>query len=232
MGEPSPRVEDAGMVSVRVLIVDDHLVFAEALSVRLGTEPDIEVVGVVTTAEGARATVARAGVDVAVVDVRLGPADGVDLVRWLAVKEPSVKVIVLTGHDNGRTATAAVKAGARAFLGKGTSATGVVEVIHAVQRGESCIPGPLLTDVLRSLRLDPRHDPGEGLLARLSAREREVLDLMVAGCDRNTIAEQLYLSPETVRTHTQRILSKLEVHSGVEAVAVALSAGARPRRAG
>lgn len=216
-----------------MLVVDDHRVFADALSIRLQSEPDLEVVAKAATAAEAEAAAGAHKPDVAIVDADLGPADGIDLARRLRARHPRLRLVVLTCHDDGRTASAAVRAGASAFVTKGAAAEDLVEAIRAAHRGESWIPPHLLGDVLRELQVDePRVSPEEEALARLTPREREVLLLIVAGCDRATVAERLFLSPNTVRTHTQNVLAKLGVHSSVEAVGVALRAGLRPPGAG
>lgn len=220
------------MAAVRVLLVDDHLVFAEALSVRLGAEPDIEVVGLAATAHQAESVAQLPALDVAVVDIDLGATDGIDLIRWLGAHCPRVGIVVLTGHDDGHTASAALRAGASGFVAKGAAVEELVDAVQAVHRGQTWVRSRLLIDVLRDSQAGSSGSRQEEALSRLSAREREVLALMVSGNDRAAIARRLFLSPNTVRTHTQRILAKLDAHSSVEAVGIALAAGLRPRHDG
>lgn len=214
----------------RVLIVDDHKVFADALSWRLNAEPDLEVVAVANTPNAALRAIDLRDPDVVVLDVELAEnGDGIDLIRSLQETSPGTRVLVVTAHDDPSTAVRAVGAGARAFVPKDTPSDELVVVVRAVMAGETRVPPQLLTEVISSLRrVNAEQNEWQQKLARLTAREREVLELMVAGLDRAAIAKRLYLSINTVRTHNKNILSKLDVHSSLEAVSVALRAGMRP----
>lgn len=214
----------------RVLIVDDHKVFADALSWRLNAEPDLEVVAVANTGPAALQAIDLRSPDVVVLDVGLSEAgDGIDLIRSLQVLCPGAHVLVLTAHDDPATAARAMASGARAFVTKDTPSDELVVVVRAVMAGETRVPPRLLTHVMSALRrTNEEQNVWQQKVARLTSREREVLALMVAGLDRTAIAERLYLSINTVRTHNKNILSKLDVHSSLEAVSVALRAGMRP----
>jgi DNA-binding NarL/FixJ family response regulator len=214
----------------RVLIVDDHQVFADALSWGLSAEPDLEVVGVATSQEAALRAIDLRRPDVVVLDVELGDdRDGLALLRMMQEDEPAPSVLVVTAHDDPDTASRAMSAGARGFVPKDTSAEDIAVVVRGVVAGETLVPPRLLTDVISYLRnASGARNEWQERIARLSPREREVLALMVSGLDRVAIANRLFLSINTVRTHNKNILSKLEVHSSLEAVSVALRAGVRP----
>jgi DNA-binding NarL/FixJ family response regulator len=201
--------------------VDDHRTFAGALAHRLGVEPDLEVVGLAATAVEAEALARSLRPDLALVDLELGTDDGLALAAHLSRLERGPAVVVLTGHGDAPTAIAAATAGARGFVAKDASVDRLLMAIRAVLAGESWLPGHLLADLPR-----PRH--GADPLLRLTPREREVLGLLAAGLDRSAIGGRLFLSPNTVRTHIQNVLRKLEVHSSIEAVGLALRHGVRP----
>lgn len=216
---------------VRVLIVDDHLAFAEAIAVVLDAEPDIEVTDRVTSAAAAELAARRSDPDVVLLDVDLGASDGLDAISRLREVSGRLQVLVVSCSDDVGTVCAAVRAGSSGFVTKDCPPSELVAAVRSVHRGESSIPPRLLTGVLQSLQAAPgQATPEEQRLARLSRREREVLSLMVGGLDRAAIARELYLSANTVRTHAQNVLGKLELHSSLEAVSLALRAGMRPAR--
>jgi len=209
-----------------VLFVDDHWVFMDALTSLLASEPDIEVVGQAATAADAETTARFVDPDIILMDVDLGPSDGIDLTETLRQECPKAKIVVLTCHEDATTACAAIRAGASGFVPKAMAVESLVEAIRSVHRGESWIPGGLLTEVLRGLQTPIRErSEEEEAVSLLSSREQEVLALLAFGCDRAYIAKRLFLSPNTVRTHVQNVLSKLGVHSSLEAVGIALRAG-------
>lgn len=215
----------------RVLIVDDHQVFTDALAWRLEAEPDLDVVGVAHDAITAVAAVDLRRPDVVILDVDLGEetGDGVDLIHALRESRPEALVIMLTAHDDATTATRALRAGARGFIPKDTPSVEVIEAVRAVVAGETRLPPLLLTDVISLLRRSASGaSPANDQIAKLTAREREILELMVTGMDREAIARRLILSINTVRTHNKNILAKLGVHSSLEAVSAGLRAGLRP----
>lgn len=214
----------------RVLIVDDHKVFAQALSWRLSAEPDLEVVGVAVSHQAALRAIDLRNPDVVVLDVELGDQeDGVALLRELQEIGSSANVLVVTAHDDWQTATRAVSAGARGFVPKDTPAEEIAAVLRGVAAGDTLVPPRLLTKVISQMRqANGTRSVWQERVERLTPREQEVLALMVSGLDRASIARRLFLSVNTVRTHNKNILAKLEVHSTLEAVSVALRAGIRP----
>lgn len=244
------------MVRIRVLVVDDHRIFAESLAAALAAEPDVEV-----TAAGSgpaalrcleRAAAEGRRVDVLLVDADLGAAapgaipgtagvpgattgtapgagDGIALVAAVREVRPEVRPVVLAARDDCRRAAVALGAGACGWVAKDSSLQRLLAVIRGVLRDETHLPPALLTGVLRELTAARnRRTESEVLVESLTPREREVLGCMVAGLGRKAVAERLYLSPHTVRTHMQNVLGKLGVHSTLAAVALARRAGVGP----
>ncbi|MEU6217344.1 response regulator transcription factor [Streptomyces sp. NPDC047022] len=242
------------MVRIRVLVVDDHRIFAESLAAALAAEPDVEV-----SAAGSgpaalrcleRAAAEGRGFDVMLIDADLGgnvpgsrPAvpvhdgdeeglvDGISLVAGVrsARQQPGVRTVVLAERDDPRRAALALQAGASGWVAKDCSLSRLLTVIRGVLRDETHLPPALLTGVLRELTAARKHrTESERLVESLTPREREVLRCMVAGLGRKAVAERLFLSPHTVRTHMQNVLGKLGVHSTLAAVALARRAGIGP----
>ena len=216
--------------TVRVLVVDDHQVFADALSVRLGAEPDLEVVGVAHSGADAEHLARRHAPDVVILDVELGDADGLELAPRLLDGHPERRIVVATAHDTAEVATRSIRAGVRGFVSKDGGFDDLLRAVRGVIRGETWIPPRLLTSVLDDLRdQGDRNREFEALMGLLTPRERDVLACMVSGLDRASVARELGLSIDTVRTHTQNMFAKLHVHSVLEAVGLAVRAGVGAR---
>jgi DNA-binding NarL/FixJ family response regulator len=214
------------MRSIRVLIVDDHALFAEALAVRLSTEADFEVLPVAPDSRRAAALVATEHPDVVVLDFVLGAESGLEVLALLRRRHPDLRVVMLSALIDVEPIVAALRSGAVAWLSKTERADHVARVIRSAANRGGWIPPEILGDVLR--RLAAPATPTTGSLVDLTPREREVLQCMVDGMNRAEIAARLGLSANTVRTHTQNLLAKLGAHSALEAITLALRAGMRP----
>lgn len=240
------------MQRIRVLVVDDHRIFAESLAAALAVEQDVDVAAAGSGPAALRA-VERAAADgrrfdVLLIDADLGgappeaveasvpePGDtpaaagGLALVSRVHTHHPDTRTVVLAERDDPRRAAAALQAGASGWVAKDSSLSRLLQVVRGVLRGETHLPPALLTGVLRELTASRRHrSESERLVETLTPREHEVLRCMVAGLGRKAVAERLYLSPHTVRTHMQNVLGKLGVHSTLAAVALARRAGVGP----
>ncbi|MEV7418057.1 response regulator transcription factor [Streptomyces sp. NPDC089919] len=236
------------MVRIRVLVVDDHRIFAESLAAALAAEPDVDVSAAGSgpaalrcldraAAEGRRFDVLLVDADLGAVagSARVpdgqagGPADGISLVAGVRGAQPAVRTVVLAERDDPRRAALALQAGASGWVAKDCSLSRLLAVVRGVLREETHLPPALLTGVLRELTAARKHrTDSERLVDSLTPREHEVLRCMVAGLNRKDVAARLFLSPHTVRTHMQNVLGKLGVHSTLAAVALARRAGVRP----
>lgn len=238
------------MVRIRVLVVDDHRIFAESLAAALAAEPDVEVSAAGSgpaalrsleraAAEGRRFDVLLVDADLGAVVPGVRPAlqeagedgqvDGISLVAGVRSSQGYVRTVVLAEKDDPRRAALALQAGASGWVAKDCSLSRLLTVIRGVLRDETHLPPALLTGVLRELTAARKHrTESERLVESLTPREREVLRCMVAGLGRKAVAERLFLSPHTVRTHMQNVLGKLGVHSTLAAVALARRAGVGP----
>jgi DNA-binding NarL/FixJ family response regulator len=215
----------------RLLLVDDHLMLTEALSDRLATVDDLWVAGRCGTSDAALLDIARRlRPDVITIEVQqLGSSVG-DVLTGLATTCPDARVVVLSGERDATQAIQAARAGAVAWVPKDSGAEQLVAVLRGVRAGDAFYPPDLLGPVLRALRADIlQAEERTGPLDVLSPRERDVLVGMADGLRARQIAEQLTISTDTVRTHTRSILTKLGVHSRLDAVRVARAAGLRPR---
>jgi DNA-binding NarL/FixJ family response regulator len=204
-------------MTYRVLLVDDHPVVLGGLAALLDGQPDLEVVAAASTAEEAMQSAARLEIDVAVVDLGLPDASGVDLVRQLRGALPDVRVVVLTMSADEASVSAALGAGACAYVLKDTPPLELVAALRVAASG--------------GLVISPAARPGltpelsRRTLPRLSDRERDVLDLLARGLPTATIAARLGVSTKTVRNRLSDVFAKLGAGSRTEAVVLAREAG-------
>ncbi|WP_042412654.1 LuxR C-terminal-related transcriptional regulator [Streptacidiphilus anmyonensis] len=156
-------------------------------------------------------------------------ADGIALISRARAAHPELRVIVLATADDPHRAVRALQAGAGGWVAKESSLGRLMAVIRGVMRDETHLAPSLLTGVIRELTAARRdRTESERLVDTLTPREKQVLRCMVAGLGRQAVADRLYLSPHTVRTHMQNVLGKLGVHSTLAAVALARRAGVGP----
>ncbi|MCW2890218.1 MAG: hypothetical protein QOE54_4384 [Streptosporangiaceae bacterium] len=213
----------------RVLIVDDHALFAEALAARLSREPDLVILPVAGDVRRALALIRTERPTVVVLDLRLGTENGLDVLDHVRDGYPDVRVVILTATSGVDAIVQAIRHGAVGWLSKTEGADLVARVVRSAARRGGWIPPDLLGEVLRRLAPEnPEPLTGSQRLADLTPREREVLQCMVDGLSRAEIAGWLGLSANTVRTHTQNLLAKLDMHSALEAITLAMRSGMRP----
>jgi DNA-binding NarL/FixJ family response regulator len=206
---------------IRVLLADQHALFREALRGIFDTEPDLVVVAEAAT--GSQAVELATGTEpgVAILQAGLQSCDAIQALVLLHERVPGCRTMVLAEGEDQRTLAAAVQAGASGFLTERASLQELLEAPRALARGETVIPPRMLGGLLSQLISHRQQmDVAQERLARLTRRERQVLALLAEGADNETIARILVISPQTARTHIQSILSKLEVHSRLEAVAL------------
>lgn len=202
--------------SLRVLVIDDHRSYAEALCLALSLEAGIDAIGHVPDVVSGVAHVLADRCDVVVIDWQLPEIDGIEGIRRILVADPRVKLVMITGHMNRGLQRLAGLAGATAVLPKESSLAEILACVRAAAAGEPMI------DVF-----DGQHDDEPSV--SLTPREAEVLYLLAKGRDTPAIAASLFLSIHTVRGYVKEVLRKLGAHSQLEAVAVARRDGFLPR---
>jgi DNA-binding NarL/FixJ family response regulator len=201
---------------LRLVFIEDHPALREGLVLLLGRE-GCDVVGAAGTAEEGYDLVSTLDPDVALVDIRLGPDDGIDLTRRLLREDPDRRIMLYTGSADEDLLFSGLDSGARGYALKDGSPRELVEALEVVAEGGTYVD-PRLRPALLSRRSTER-------LPTLSNREREVLDLLAQGLTGEAVAERLVLSAETVKTHIRNAMSKLEAHTRVHAIAIALREG-------
>jgi DNA-binding NarL/FixJ family response regulator len=219
----SPRVsqdEKEAAAPIRVLIVDDHQMVAQGLVKILDDEADIEVVGSASTVEDAVALTRLRRPDVVLMDYELPDGTGVQATERIKTDFPVTKVVMVTSYTDESVLVAAIEAGCSGYVTKHKVIEEVVGAVRAASAGEALISPSMLARLLPKLRPNKR-----GLGSDLTSREVEVLKLLAEGMSNQAIAQKLVISVHTVRHHVQNIITKLDVHSKLEAVATAAREG-------
>jgi DNA-binding NarL/FixJ family response regulator len=207
---------------VRVLIVDDHALFSEALGPLL-EQNGMEVLGIAGSGAEALEAVRRERPEVVLVDLGLPDMTGLALGREILDEEPEAKVLAVTGMDHARVAREVLQAGFHGFLTKDTPLPQFIRSVKAVMEGQ--VINLPRRESRRTAAGDEDQRDAALLAGQLTPRELEVLEILVHGGSNAEIARQLQLSPNTVRTHVQSILTKLQVRSRLEAAAFAVRFG-------
>jgi DNA-binding NarL/FixJ family response regulator len=210
---------------LNVVVADDHPVFRDGLQVTLDDEPDITVVAAVADGDAAVAEVLRSSADVVLMDLRMPGVGGIEATARIVAERPDTAVIVLTMSDDDDSVFAALRAGARGYLLKEADATDILRAVRAVAAGEAVFGPRIANRVIAFFSAAGLRGAAAAPFPALTDREREVLDLVARGCDNATIARRLFLSDKTVRNHVSACLTKLQVASRAEAVALARDAG-------
>ncbi len=211
------------MRTVRVALVDDEPLIRSGLAAVIGAEPDLEVVGQADDGSEVLDLVGRTAPDVVLMDVRMPGLDGIAATRALVRAGSAARVLVLTTFANDDHVVDALAAGADGFLLKRSTPEEVLHGIRTVARGESLLfPDAVRHLVRRSPVADPGAVPG---LARLTAREAEVLRLVADGRSNAEIAATLVVGVETVRSHVAAVLAKTGARDRTQAVVLAYRSG-------
>ena len=204
---------------VNVLLLDDHAVVRTGYRRLIDAEPDLRVVAEASTTDEAYALLQQGGIDVAVVDLSLKGASGVEAIRRFLARDPLLRVMVLSMHDSPGFVTQAMRAGALGYLTKSSEPADMLDGIRAVARGRRVL-APEIAQTLADAALD-----GNALLNRLTPREFEVLRMAATGEATQQIASQMHLSPKTVLNHLSMVRQKLEADSDFKLLRLAVRHG-------
>jgi DNA-binding NarL/FixJ family response regulator len=207
---------------IRVAVVDDQELFRRGLTMLLGVEDDIDVVGEAGDGIAATELAATAVPDVILMDVRMPKRSGIE--ACVAIKEaaPTARIIMLTVSDEEADLYDAVKNGASGYLLKDSSIDEVAQAIRVVADGQSLISPSMAIKLLDEFKQMSRSDRQQVPTPRLTDRELEVLKLVAQGLNNREVAKRLFISENTVKNHVRNILEKLQLHSRMEAVMYAV----------
>jgi DNA-binding NarL/FixJ family response regulator len=210
----------------RVLIADDDDLMRAGLAELLTADPRIEIIGQAATGRAAVAQARRLAPDVVLMDVRMPDLDGIAATRQLVRAVPGAKVLILTTFEQDDYVFGALRAGASGFLLKRTRPEELIAAVHTIADGESLLSPSVTRRVIDRMAQQPTPDlTGQAKLGELTARERDVLQLIARGLSNREIAAALLVEESTIRTHVKRILAKLGLRDRIQAVIFAYETG-------
>ena len=214
------------MTDITVVVADDHPVYRGGLRAALADVPGVVVVAEAATGADAVTAAVEHQADVVLMDLSMPGGTGIEATTELRRRRPETAVLALTMHDDPVTVAAAVAAGARGYLVKGAGQDDIVRAIRTVAAGDLLLAGPVADHLLEGLGTPAvvGHRPA-AVFPELTAREREILDLVARGRSNHEIARQLFLADKTVRNHVSNVLTKLGCTTRAEAVARARDVG-------
>lgn len=206
---------------IRVLLVDDQQLLTDSLARLLAAEPDMDVIGVAGTVAAAR-TLSRVRPDVVLMDYRLPDGTGADATRAIKARWPSARVVMLTAIADDETLLESIQAGADGYMTKDGAVEDVVATVRDAAAGETLLPRSVIAGIAQ--RVASARDRGTEwpAIGPLTGRELEVLRVLADGLTIPEACARLAITPNTYRTHVQKIMAKLHAHSRLEAVTVAL----------
>ena len=215
-------------MTIRVVIADDQVLVRSGFTVLLASAPDIEVVGEASNGAEALAEVARTHPDVVLMDVRMPVMDGLEATRRITADPDlsSTRVVILTTFDLDEYVHDALRAGASGFLLKDTLPVDLLNAVRVVAGGDALISPRITRRLIEEFAKRP--EPGTAATAslqQLTEREHEVLGLVAKGQSNAEIAEALYVSHATVKTHVSRLLTKLDARDRAQLVMIAYETG-------
>jgi DNA-binding NarL/FixJ family response regulator len=216
-------------VTIRIVLADDQELLRATFRLLLDSEPDMRVVAEAATGAEAVARARDARADLVLMDIRMPDMDGIEATRLITADEAlaGVKILILTTYETDDLVVAALRAGASGYLGKGTRPAALLHAIRTVTAGESLLSPAATTALIGRILSQP--DPPRGRLAaglsELTAREREITTLVGVGLSNEEIAEQLFISPATAKTHVNRAMMKAGARDRAQLVVFAYEAG-------
>jgi two-component system NarL family response regulator len=228
-GRPAAERGEArpGTDPIRVVIADDHALFRRGLRMVIEEEDGMDLVGEASDGAEAVKVAGEAVPDIVLMDIRMPKINGIEAARQMKEVAPSAKIVILTISDEEEDLFEAIRAGASGYLLKDIPPDEIPDAVRAVHGGQSLInpsmAGKLLSEFATLARRDAEDEPAKHAPApKLTDREMEVLRLVARGMNNRDIAKELFISENTVKNHVRNILEKLQIHSRMEAVMIAV----------
>lgn len=214
-------------MTLRVVLVDDHRMFREALRPLLAQTPGFEIVGEAGDGQQAIELCAQLAPDVVIMDVSMPGLNGLEATRRLLAERPRTRVVVLSMHADRRFVAETLRAGAAAYVLKDAGFAELVRALQAVAEGRTYLSEPVRQLVVQEYVAGLQRED-RSAFSLLSAREREVLQLVAEGVSTKEIGDRLAVSVKTVETHRRQIMEKLDLHSVAELTKYAIREGLTP----
>lgn len=206
---------------IRIIIVDDHPLMREGITLALQRQAEIEIVGEGSNGQEAVSLAMRLQPDIVLMDILMPDVSGLDALAKIESVAPRSKVIMLTASEDAENLIASIRSGAKGYLLKGARGEDLAYAIRSVHRGNTYIAPELVVHVINSLADDPDPTP----FSSLTSREHEVLILVARGLSNREVGQELKLAEKTIKHYMTAIMQKLNVRSRVEAALLAQKAG-------
>jgi DNA-binding NarL/FixJ family response regulator len=221
------------MTRARILLVDDHELFREGVAKVINSQPDMEVIGQADDGLEALTMAHKLHPDLILMDINMPLSDGLEATKLIHSSLPEASIIMLTAYEEEEKLFDAIKAGAKGYVLKSSSAAGLARGIRGALDGEASVPrklaGQLLAEFAK-LSKRPDHPVSEDTVPIITQREREVLNIMASGASNQEIAETLSISLQTVKSHVSNILTKLQAKSRLQAAEFGIKQGLIQRK--
>jgi DNA-binding NarL/FixJ family response regulator len=201
----------------RIFVVDDHPMIREGLAAQLASKPEFSLCGEAEDVAEAIAGIAGANPDLVIVDISLKSGNGIDLVKRLKAKHPSLFILVWSMHPESLFAERALRAGAQGYVNKGQSASQIIDAISAVLAGKTYLSDDMHEKVIGRL-IGRAPDPAALSVEKLTDRELEAFELLGHGLTTRQVAARMHVSHKTIETYRARIKDKLGLANAVELV--------------
>ena len=199
---------------MKILIVDDHILFREGLVSLFNGQPDLHVVGQASCVQEAVSMTNELQPGLVLMDFSLPDGSGLDAAKLILAQQPRTKIVFLTVHEDDSRLFEAIRVGAKGYLLKNVPVAKLLAFLRGVERGEAALTPAMTSKIMDEFaRLTEPPEQGETELAMLSHRELEVLEQLRMGATNQEIAERLVISENTVKNHVRNILTKLNLHS-------------------
>jgi two-component system NarL family response regulator len=212
-------------LTIRVLLVEDHTMFREAIRLMLGQEPDIEVVGELADGSGVAQAVEQLRPDLVVMDVSMPGVNGIEATRALLARHPGQKVLALSAFNYRQFVTEMLQAGATGYVIKSAAGQQLVQAIRMAAQGKTYLCPEAAAILVESSRRSGAAHAGAPENKRLGRRETQVLSLLAEGKSSPQIGQVLHIAPSTVDVHRRNIMDKLELRSVAELTKYAVRSG-------
>ena len=210
------------MGKIRILLVDDHTIMRDGIRALVSLDDGIEIVGEASEGKEAIQKVQELKPDLVVMDIAMPGMDGLEATRRITKKNPIVKILILTQHDNREYILSTIKAGAAGYLPKRALGSELVSAIRAVHEGQSFLYPSAAAALIEDYRQQAEEEEPYG---RLTPREREILKLIAEGHTSREIADILFVSLKTVHGHRTHIMEKLDLHNRTKLIKYAMRKG-------
>jgi DNA-binding NarL/FixJ family response regulator len=211
---------------MKILLVDDHILFREGLASLLSTQVDMQVVGGASSVEESIEQMRELGPDLILMDFGLPDGTGLEATEAILAERPETNIVFLTVHEDDKRLFAAIRSGAKGFLPKSVPVARLLTYLRGVEQGDAAITPAMTGRIMARLaQTEPREARPHAAVANLTERERDVLKELATGASNREIANRLFISEQTVKNHVSHILAKLGLKSRHEAADIARSIG-------